>query len=131
KGLFLILLHPFGKCSMVLVSSSLSNPPLVEEPPGVAAVDCRRFSKQQIFPLAGRSNHFLPQQPLLRRREKQRQLVAELGVKRVLPEPLDEGAEGQDVRRFPDGQPFRGLERVEFAGKSPGKPWVRRDDRDA
>jgi len=48
-----------------------------------------------------------------------KELVAELGVKRVLPEPLDEGAEGQDVRRFPDGQPFRGLERVEFTGKNP------------
>src|SRR5882762_11455295 len=100
---------------MVFISPSRFNSPLMQEPPGFAALSGRLRQDQKI---AAFKNLF-PQQLLLCRRKEKRELVAELGVKRVFPEPLDEGAEGQDVRRFPDGQPFRGLERVEFTGKNP------------
>ncbi len=131
KGFFLVLPCPFGKCGVIFIPSRCADPPLVEEPPGVAAMQCRRFGKQQVLPFTGRSDHFLPQQLLLRRREEKRELVAELGVERVFPQPLDEGAEGQDVGRFPDRQPLPDLKGVEFGGQGLGKAPVGRDHRDA
>src|SRR5436309_4572901 len=41
------------------------------------------------------------------------------------------GAEGQDVRRFPDGKPLPDLKGVEFGGQGLGKAPVGRDHRDA
>ena len=131
KGFFLVLPCPFGKCGVIFIPSRCADPPLVEEPPGVAAMGRCRFSKQQVFPFAGSRNHFLPQQQLLLRRKEKRELVAELGVERVFPQPLDEGAEGQDVRRFPDGKPLPDLKGVEFGGQGLGKAPVGRDHRDA
>src|SRR2546425_2966734 len=100
---------------MIFIPPCRSDPPLVEEPPGFAALSGRLRQDQEIAAF----KNLLPQQQLLLRRKEKRELVAELGVKRVFPEPLDERAEGQDVRRFPDGKPFRDLERVEFTDKNP------------
>ena len=74
-------------------------------------------------------------QLLLRWREKQWERFsppfASLAIEGVLPQPLDEGAEGKNVRCLPDAQALRTLEGVEFEGESLRKPAVRGDDRDA
>ncbi len=56
----------------------------------------------------------LPDRLFLRRAEKQRQGVAIARVQRLLPQPLDEGAEGQDVGRFPHREALLRLEGVEM-----------------
>src|SRR6267378_978474 len=100
---------------MVFISPSRFNSPLMQEPPGFAALGGRLRQDQKIAAF----KDLFPQLLLLRRREEKRELVAELGVKRVFPEPLDKGAEGQDVRRFPDGQPLPDLKGVELTCKNP------------
>ena len=112
---------------MIFISPCCSNPPLVQEPPGVSALSGRLRKDQKIIAF----KDLFPQQQLLLGGKQKRELVAELGVKRVFPQPLDEGAEGQDVRRFPDGKPFPDLKGVEFGGQCLGKAPVGRDHRDA
>jgi hypothetical protein len=50
---------------------------------------------------------------LLPRREEERQRCAEVGVKRVFPQPLNEGAERKDVGGFPNREIFLCLDNIE------------------
>ena len=64
---------------------------------------------------------------LLTRREEERQRFAQVGVKRVLPQALDERAEGQDVGGFPDGETLGDLHFVEFRHQRLRQALVGRD----
>ncbi len=57
----------------------------------------------------------LPQLDLLRFGQQQRQRRRELGIQRVLVQPLDQGGQRQDVGALPDGQALVRLPRVELA----------------
>jgi hypothetical protein len=102
----------------------------VDEAPGVAAL--RGGLRHDEEP--ARREDALPEVLLLRWREEERQLRAAhfsyRGIERVLPQPLDEGAEGQDVGRFPGGEAARELVVVEFQRQAVREALVRRNHRD-
>ncbi len=88
-----------------------------------------RHREQPTVP-AARVHRFLPEERCRRRREEPRKRPAALREKRLLVAALHEGAEGEDVRRFPGaasgGEPVR----VELRLQGLGEPGVGREDRD-
>ena len=73
----------------------------------------------------------LPHRLLLRGIEKERQIFPIARIERLFPQPLDEGAEGQDVGRFPHREAVLRLERVEMRHQCLRKASVRRYHGDA
>ncbi len=107
----LVLRCPARERQRIFRSGADPDAPLVNQAPRFAALARRAFLQQEARIL----EDLLPEVLLLRRGEEKRQLLAKVRVERVLPQPLDEGAERQDVGRFPDREALRDLVRVEFA----------------
>jgi hypothetical protein len=125
-GLALILLAPPLKSETIFAGAAGADAPLVHEAPRFAALRGRaRDDEEPAF-----LEDLLPQVLLLRLGEEQRQGLAQVGIERVLPQALDEGAEREDVRRLPDGQVFPGLKVIEPRHERLREALVRRDDRD-
>ena len=82
----------------------------MQQPPGLARLARRAFLQQEIRV----ADDLLPQVLLLRRGQEQRKLFSEVAIEGVFPQALDEGAEGQDVGRFPDREAARDLVGVEI-----------------
>jgi hypothetical protein len=95
----------------------------VHQAPRFAGLARRAFLQQEIRIL----EHLFPQVLLLRRREQQRELFAQIAIKRVFPKALDERAEGQDVGRFPDLEVLGDLKIVEFRHQRLRQALVGRD----
>src|SRR3954464_14577599 len=68
---------------------------------------------------------------LLRRGQKERQPLAGLRVKSILPKALDKGADRHDVGRLPRGEAARELIVVEIQRQPVSQALIRRDDGDA
>jgi hypothetical protein len=90
----------------------------------------RPAAQERFAPLA-RAYRRLPQFLFLRTGEQQRKLRRDVGVQRILVEPLDEGAERKDVRGFPDREAGCDLPLVEFVRKRLREAPVRRHDGNA
>ncbi len=90
----------------------------------------RGTARSASTPLA-RADRRLPQFLFLRAGEQQRKPRGDIGVQRILVEPLDEGAERKNVRGFPDREAGCDLPLVEFARKRLREAPVRRHDGNA
>ena len=87
------------------------NAPLVDQAPGVAALRGSLRHDEE----AAVGEDALPEVLLLGGSQEQRQLFSQIRVQGVFPQPLDEGAERQDVGGFPDREALRDLVGVELA----------------
>jgi hypothetical protein len=122
-----VFLRPAAESQSVFIPGRHADAPLVHQAPGLAALRGRVLGQQEIRC----ADEVLPDELLLRRREEERQSLAEVRVQRVFPQPLDESAEGQDVGRFPYREILFCLESIELRHQRLGKALVRRDDGDA
>ena len=126
-GPALVFPRPGDEGLRVLAAAAERNAPLVRQPPRLAALLRRAFLQQE----SRIPEHLLPQVLLLRRREEERQLLTQVAIERVLPQPLDERAEGQDVRRLPDRLALIDLKSIELGHQRLRQALVGRDHRDA
>src|SRR6185503_979336 len=126
-GLFFVASGPGIESSGVLVACLCTDAPGVPQPPGLAAL-CGRLRDREQGALA---YDLLPEELLLRAGEQQRKLRSDIGIERILVEPLDKGAEGKNVRGFPDREAGCRLLLVEFSRQRLCEAPIRRQDNNA
>ncbi len=100
----------------------------MREPPGLSAVGRSPWHGEEHFAPLARADRRLPQFLFLRVGEQQRKLRGDIGVQRILVEPLDESTERKNVCGFPDCEAGCDLPLVEFARKGLREAPVRRHD---
>ena len=114
--------RPGGEGDRVVVARELAerpgDAPGLRQRPGACRLGSGLRQREQRLAPAALADRRLPQRLRLRGAEEQRQARPQVGVQRVLVEPLDEGGERQDVRGFPDRAAGVDLALVELARRA-------------